>query len=44
MKTVLSLVLNADLPMWLANFQQQKKAENKDGLDKVKVGVKHGEK
>ncbi len=43
MKTVLPLVLKADLPIWLANFQQQQKRQiNSDGLDKVKVGVRHG--
>lgn len=43
MKTVQTLVLKADLPIWLANFQQQQKRKiNRDGLDKVKVGVRHG--
>lgn len=43
MKTVLSLVLKADLPILLANVQQKQKHKiNRDGLDKVKMGVRHG--
>lgn len=44
-KTVPSLVLELDLPIRRANFQQQQRRKiNKDGLDKVKVGVRqaHG--